>query len=598
MESTADEVTSTGMIPQLGGSDLDSLVAPHQTPIPSLAPRTPSSAPPMSKPAIPAPPSQDAVRELFDKANNMPASGSPAPSAEATFAPQMGSQIGDLTNMVNTNLVSLLPRMAAARRQQGEAQKQTALSEAQALGQYRDNITKIYQENKPAKVNFDEPPKPVEVDPLENFGSIASMIGIFGSLFTKKPIVSALNASAAAMKAQRDGDYLRYKQAYQTWQDQTDLAMKKHRTETEDLNGIMNLATTDSQTALAQLKAYGVANQSEAASTLAEMGDWKEIGNWVSSMGNMQLRGMEAQTALHNQMAKEQDKLRQDHIYQGTLKALLEENPEATSLEKMQFEQQAYAASKGKGGSTANQYSDEDLRFMAQQYLKGDKSVISGLGYGNVGAQNRMALRTSIREVAEEQGMNASDVASAVAEFEGLKSEQRAIGTRTGAIKVAAEAVEGAAAMALESSDKLDRSKYPNFNSVENAFKIGTGDASIVDFLVKTNTLINEYASAQNPRGVPRIEDKNQAREILATNYNKGQYETGVKAILQEVHNIKKATKTVKHIGRSTEADTPEKPKVTLPEAARTKLKKGVHTKFGNGQVWSLDDSDEPVQIQ
>lgn len=196
--------------------------------------------------------------------------------------------------------------------------------------------------------------------------------------------------------------------------------------------------------------------------------------------------------------------------------------------------------------SDAGLLSPDNLDFMADQYLAGDKSVIAGLGYGNAGAANRAALRESIQQRAFEAGLSPAQVAGQLAEYQGTLAENRAIGTRTGAIRVSAEAVKGAADMALESSAKFDRGEYPNLNAVEQAVAKGTGDPAIVDFMIKNNTLINEYAAAQNPRGIPRIEDKKYARDLLDTAYSKGQYETGVSAIQQEVANIKHATSTVR----------------------------------------------------
>ena len=42
---------------------------------------------------------------------------------------------------------------------------------------------------------------------------------------------------------------------------------------------------------------------------------------------------------------------------------------------------------------------------------------------------------------------------------------------------------------------------------------------------------------------------------------------------------------------------TPKKAKSTLPQSARKRLKQGVHTEFGNGQVWTLQNG-EPVRIK
>jgi hypothetical protein len=190
--------------------------------------------------------------------------------------------------------------------------------------------------------------------------------------------------------------------------------------------------------------------------------------------------------------------------------------------------------------------SDANLTFMAQQYLAGDKSVVNGLGYGKVGAVNRVALRDAIQQEATNVGLSPADVAEKLADYQGTVAEQRTIGQRTGNVRVGAEAVNGAADMALKSSAAIDRTQYPSINAVNQAILQGTGDPAITDFMVKHNTLINEYAAAQNPRGVPRVADKDHARDILDTAFSQGQYEAGVNAIKQEIGNIQKATKNVR----------------------------------------------------
>lgn len=177
----------------------------------------------------------------------------------------------------------------------------------------------------------------------------------------------------------------------------------------------------------------------------------------------------------------------------------------------------------------------------------------TGLGYG------KNSDKTAISNRHAEKYPD-SKLADSSIDYIGKTSEKRAEGTRSGAIKISSAAVDGAAKMAIESSNKFNRTRFPLFNQIEQAVSKGTGGKEIIDFNAKNNTLINEYAAAQNPRGVPRIEDKKYARDLLETAYNKGQYETGVNAIVAETKNIKGATEGVMS-GKETEAPvTPETP--------------------------------------
>jgi hypothetical protein len=80
-------------------------------------------------------------------------------------------------------------------------------------------------------------------DPIANFGSIGSIFGLIASAFTKTPMTSALNASAAAMTAIHDHDEEGYKSAYEAWKENTSLALKRFGMERElfeDTNKLMD----------------------------------------------------------------------------------------------------------------------------------------------------------------------------------------------------------------------------------------------------------------------------------------------------------------------------------------------------------------------
>ncbi len=189
---------------------------------------------------------------------------------------------------------------------------------------------------------------------------------------------------------------------------------------------------------------------------------------------------------------------------------------------------------------------DGAITALAKQMAKTGK-LPQGLGWG----QNANKTAVINRAIALNPDV---DLAEAGLGYAGAGAEQRAEGTRAGAIAISSAAVEGAAKMAIESSNKVDRTRFPTLNAIQLAASKGTGGTAVIDLNAKTNTLINEYAAAQNPRGVPRIEDKKYARELLETAYSKGQYETGVKAIIAETQNIKKKTKQVR-TGEDTSED-------------------------------------------
>ena len=190
--------------------------------------------------------------------------------------------------------------------------------------------------------------------------------------------------------------------------------------------------------------------------------------------------------------------------------------------------------------------SDEDARFMAEQYLAGDRTVVQNMGRGAQGGENIIRFRRAISQVAKEKGMKGPDVAAKIAEFEGVKAGERTLGNRTANIEMAVTEAQNMAPLALQASEKVDRTKYPTLNAALLAAEKGAGGEDVVRLGVATNSLINIYARAISPTGVPTVSDKDHARELLSSAWSKGQYKAGVDQLMQELSAARKAPGSVR----------------------------------------------------
>ena len=61
-------------------------------------------------------------------------------------------------------------------------------------------------------------PKRTPDDPMQAFSSVGAMIGVFGSLLTKRPLTAALSSIAAAQKAQHAGNLEEYRSKVAEWE--------------------------------------------------------------------------------------------------------------------------------------------------------------------------------------------------------------------------------------------------------------------------------------------------------------------------------------------------------------------------------------------
>lgn len=93
-------------------------------------------------------------------------------------------------------------------------------------------------------------------NPIEAFGSVASLFAIVASAFTRAPMENALNGAAAAITATRAGDMEALASAHQAWKENTDLAFKRHQMMRENYDDALKLMSTDMLAGRSKLENY------------------------------------------------------------------------------------------------------------------------------------------------------------------------------------------------------------------------------------------------------------------------------------------------------------------------------------------------------
>jgi hypothetical protein len=162
----------------------------------------------------------------------------------------------------------------------------------------------------------------------------------------------------------------------------------------------------------------------------------------------------------------------------------------------------------------------QTLDWMAQQYWAGDKSVLQGLGYGNAGAANRIALRQAISRYGAAHNLSPSDLAAKLAQYSADTAGMRTIAQRGAAITMAAEEAKKSAVPVLELAAKTPRGTFVPLNRAILAGKAATGDPFVAKFRAALNTYIQEYARAVAPTGVPTNQIREHAYELLDGAYS------------------------------------------------------------------------------
>jgi hypothetical protein len=84
------------------------------------------------------------------------------------------------------------------------------------------------------------------------------------------------------------------------------------------------------------------------------------------------------------------------------------------------------------------------------------------------------------------------------------------------------------------------------WNIALRAYETGTGEPDIAAFGASVNALVNVYARAINPTGVPTVSDKEHARAVLNTVQSPAQVDAVLGVINRELSIAQKAPEQVR----------------------------------------------------
>jgi hypothetical protein len=179
---------------------------------------------------------------------------------------------------------------------------------------------------------------------------------------------------------------------------------------------------------------------------------------------------------------------------------------------------------------------DDTVSTMAEQYLAGDKTVLQGLGRGVQGSGNVVKLRAAITQQAKAQGMTGRDIAAQMADFTGILAGERAAGTRTANIELAATEADKVIPLARAASAAISRTGFVPLTRAIQAVQSGSNNVALRKLVTANNAVINTYARAISPTGAPHVADQEHARAMLSTAYDDASYNGVLDQMQQEIH--------------------------------------------------------------
>jgi hypothetical protein len=338
-------------------------------------------------------------------------------------------------------------------------------------------------------------------------GLMMALAGLAGSM-TRSPLTASLRGMTGAMQGVKAADEQQFNRGYQEYKDNLNAAINTNNEKLKEYDRVL------------KGKEFNLREMDAELTRIA-----KQYGDEVTLNAKSykdRIEAITSQRTATQKIIEHKDNIDQ-HVEDRKQRAA--QHAETMSL----------AHQKASGGGDGAAFTPEDLKFLAQQRLAGDKTVFQNLGRGAQGAKNVIALRHAVMEEAKAQGKGPQELAMLDAEFGGIQAGERTLGTRTANVGMAVNEAEKFIDIAKDASDKVDRTKYPSLNSLILAAENGTGDENVVRFAAANNSLLNAYARAISPTGTPTVSDKDHAREILTTAYSKGQYKAATDLMHQEM---------------------------------------------------------------
>lgn len=296
------------------------------------------------------------------------------------------------------------------------------------------------------------------------------------------------------------------------------------------------------------------------------------------AIGEGGMKGLEAYSAGVNSKAKLAQQRIENELKAKALAQKAEEAAKDLALRTRQHDergemteyQKATVAQKGTRPPTMAM---ENADFLAERVIAGDRTALIGLGRGAQGAENLALIQGLVAQKAKERGLDARDLLARVAEQSGLMAQQRTFGTQTARMATASTEALGAIQLGREASDLVPRGGWVPVTKAIQAVQRGTSDPNLYKFGAANLAIINTYARAISPTGVPTVNDKVHAEHLLSTAMSKEAYNAVLQQMEKEIHIAHeaptKARELMEGIRKSGATHTQAPAGPTVPPAVR-----------------------------
>jgi hypothetical protein len=143
-------------------------------------------------------------------------------------------------------------------------------------------------------------------NPFKALTSLGTLIGVFGSLFTRQPLISGLNALTASHKAMQENDLNTYLLKQKEWDMYNKYIMDVESRQIETFKGIQSQYNTDVQSAQKSAELYITANHYKALEGLSAERNAIERQSMLFNAVQMQANKLDRLYDAHQQLTEKQ----------------------------------------------------------------------------------------------------------------------------------------------------------------------------------------------------------------------------------------------------------------------------------------------------
>lgn len=365
-----------------------------------------------------------------------------------------------------------------------------------------------------------QPPK--QTSPLQMWGSAAMIFAAFGSMFTRQPMTTALNAMAGVMTSYRKGDQQAFDNAMEVWKANSDQAIKLGEFEMRAYEAAMG--TVKDQLAIGKEINQEQMNEvlAKVSATAGALGDGVMLqfaqNNYLPDV----IQALSDKQKTLTEYAKSTDEATKLFEVEKSMADWRKANPKATPEEEL-FHRHIL-----ENPYSSGPLSPEDIHQRAIWRAAGDiKAAYDGLPFG----APRVPLIKAIDDEALtiNPNMARSDPSTeAIMDWPARVAEEKRLRQMAGNMQVKAGEAFLTIGYLKEQVKGINTSKFVPLNVLTDTIKAQTSDPQVLKYYALVQTLVNQYSAAITPSGQARIWDKQHALDII----NKYADERGVEAVL------------------------------------------------------------------